>query len=75
MTFAIRRNMTPIAQGSLGDEVSFKLFLVELEIDVFLTFWEEEIVKLLPKNIACQKFRKNTTRWITNAILRIPSAL
>ena len=46
MTFAIRRNMTPIAQGSLGDEVSFKLFLVELEIDVFLTFWEEEIVKL-----------------------------
>ena len=69
--------MTPVAQGSLGDEVSFKLFLVELEIDVFLTFVKnkEEIVKLLPKNIACNKFSKNTTRWITNAILRIPSAL
>ena len=42
MTFAIRRNMTPIAQGSLGDEVSFKLFLVELEIDVFLTFGKKK---------------------------------
>ena len=42
MTFAICRNMTPIAQGSLEDEVSFKLFLVELEIDVFLTFGKKK---------------------------------
>ena len=75
---AICCNMTPFAQGTAkkkdGNQEAWgrgflKLFLVELEIDIFFTFWEEEIVKLLPKNIACNKFSKNTTQWITNTIL------